>query len=169
MEIVKLGDDVLRQVCEPVKEFDSAFKMLTDAMLETLEVAEGVGLAAPQIGVAQRFFVIDIQDGKQYVFANPEILETSMETGSYEEGCLSIPGVYHDVVRPLKVKVQARDARGKLFTIDADGFLARVIQHEYDHLNGKLYIDHLTEEEKAKMIEAYEKKNAPKKAKPRKR
>lgn len=169
LEIVKLGDEVLRQVCEPVKEFDSAFKMLTDAMLDTLEEADGVGLAAPQIGVSQRFFVIDIRDGKQYVFANPEIIETSMETGPYEEGCLSIPGVYHDVTRPLKVKVQARDVRGKVFTLEADGLLARVIQHENDHLNGKLYIDHLSDEEKEKMIRVYEKKNGARKPKSKKK
>ena len=158
MEIVKIGDDVLREKCTPVKEFDSSLKMLPDAMLDELLEADGVGLAAPQIGIAQRFFVVDIRDGKRYVFINPEIVETSMEKGPYEEGCLSIPGVYHDVIRPLRVKIQARDAKGKLFNLDADGMLARVIQHEYDHLDGKLFIDHLSEEEKNKMLKAYEKK-----------
>ena len=158
LEIVKIGDDVLREKCTPVKEFDSAFKMLTSAMLDELLEADGVGLAAPQVGIPQRFFVVDIRDGKKYVFANPEIIETSIEEGPYEEGCLSIPGVYHDVIRPLRVKIQARDAKGKLFNLDADGMLARVIQHEYDHLDGKLFIDHLSEEEKNKMLKAYEKK-----------
>ena len=138
LEIVKIGDDVLREKCTPVKEFDSAFKMLTSAMLDELLEADGVGLAAPQVGIPQRFFVVDIRDGKKYVFANPEIIETSIEEGPYEEGCLSIPGVYHEVIRPLKVKVQARDENGKLFNLSADGLLARVIQHEYDHLEGKL-------------------------------
>ena len=158
LEIVKIGDEVLREKCAPVKEFDSSLKMLTEAMFDELLEADGVGLAAPQIGIPQRFFVVDIRDGKRYVFINPEIVETSMEKGTYEEGCLSIPGVYHDVIRTLRVKIQARDANGKLFNLDADGMLARVIQHEYDHLDGKLFIDHLSEEEKNKMLKAYEKK-----------
>ena len=130
LEIVKVGDEVLREKCAPVKEIDSSLKMLTDAMFDELLEADGVGLAAPQIGIPQRFFVVDIRDGKRYVFINPEIVETSMEKGPYEEGCLSIPGVYHDVIRPLRVKIQARDANGKLFNLDADGMLARGIQHE---------------------------------------
>ena len=158
LEIVKVGDEVLREKCAPVKEIDSSLKMLTDAMFDELLEADGVGLAAPQIGIPQRSFAVDIRDGKRYVFINPEIVETSMEKGPYEEGCLSIPGVYHDVIRPLRVKIQARDANGKLFNLDADGMLARVIQHEYDHLDGKLFIDHLSEEERNKMLKAYEKK-----------
>ena len=158
LEIVKIGDEVLRGKCTPVKQFDSTFRMLADAMLEELLEADGVGLAAPQVGISQRFFVVDIRDGKKYVFANPEIVETSIEEGPYEEGCLSIPGVYHDVVRPLKIKVQARDENGKLFNLSADGLLARVIQHEYDHLEGKLFIDHLDDGEKEKLLKAYEKK-----------
>ena len=156
LEIVKIGDDVLREKCTPVKEFDSAFKMLTSAMLDELLEADGVGLAAPQVGIPQRFFVVDIRDGKKYVFANPEIIETSIEEGPYEEGCLSIPGVYHEVIRPLKVK--ARDENGKLFNLSADGLLARVIQHEYDHLEGKLFVDRLDKEEKEKVLKAYEKR-----------
>ena len=158
LEIVKIGEEVLREKCTPVKEFDSSFRMLTEAMLEELIEADGVGLAAPQVGISQRFFVVDIRDGKKYVFANPEIVETSIEEGPYEEGCLSIPGVYHDVVRPLKIKVQARDENGKLFNLSADGLLARVIQHEYDHLEGKLFVDHLNPEEREKLLKAYEKK-----------
>lgn len=158
LEIVKIGDDVLREKCTPVKEFDSAFKMFTSAMLDELLEADGVGLAAPQVGIPQRFFVVDIRDGKKYVFANPEIIETSIEEGPYEEGCLSIPGVYHEVIRPLKVKVQARDENGKLFNLSADGLLARVIQHEYDHLEGKLFVDRLDKEEKEKVLKAYEKR-----------
>ena len=150
LEIVKIGDEVLREKCTPVKEFDSAFKMRTSAMLDELLEADGVGLAA--------FFVVDIRDGKKYVFANPEIIETSIEEGPYEEGCLSIPGVYHEVIRPLKVKVQARDENGKLFNLSADGLLARVIQHEYDHLEGKLFVDRLDKEEKEKVLKAYEKR-----------
>ena len=158
LEIVKIGDDVLKAKCTPVKEIDSSLKMLTEAMFDELLEADGIGLAAPQIGIPQRFFVVDIRDGKRYVFINPEIVETSIEKGPYEEGCLSIPGVYHDVIRPLRVKVQARDADGKLFNLEADGLLARVIQHEYDHLDGKHFIDRLSEDERNKMLKAYEKK-----------
>ena len=158
LEIVKIGDEVLREKCTPVKEFDSAFKMLTSAMLDELLEADGVGLAAPQVGIPQRFFVVDIRDGKKYVFANPEIIDTSIEEGPYEACCLSIPGVYHEVIRPLKVKVQARDENGKLFNLSADGLLARVIQHEYDHLEGKLFVDRLDKEEKEKVLKAYEKR-----------
>ena len=165
LEIVRIGDDILRRKCREVKVFDDAFRMLTDAMLDTLHDADGVGLAAPQVGVDGRFFVVDIRDGKHYVFANPEILETSEELGPYEEGCLSIPGVYHDVMRPIRVRVHAQDEYGKAFEIDADGLLARVIQHENAHLDGHLFIDRLSEEERAKVLHAYEKKNAVRKRK----
>ena len=165
LEIVKIGDDVLREKCTPVKEFDSSLKMLTDAMFDELLEADGVGLAAPQIGIPQRFFVVDIRDGKRYVFINPEIVETSMEKGPYEEGCLSIPGGYHDVIRPLRVKIQARDAKGKLFNLDADGMLARNIQHEKEKKKKKLVNENPSEEDKNKMVKAYEPKQKKKKKK----
>ena len=153
LDIYTLGDDVLRTPTEEVTVFDSALRMLVDAMFDTLVEADGVGLAGPQVGVSKRIFVVDLRkgEGSKYVFINPVITETSVEEGVYEEGCLSIPGLYHDVVRPLKVKVQAQDADGKYFNVDADGLLARVIQHENDHLYGKLYIDHLDEKEKEKL------------------
>lgn len=158
LEIVKIGDEILKKNCKRVEKFDDSLRLLTAAMLTTLEEVEGVGLAAPQIGVDGRFFVVDIRDGKQYVFINPEILETSEEVGPYEEGCLSLPGVYHNVTRPLRVTVQAQDVTGKAFTIEADGLLARVIQHENDHLNGHMFIDRLSPEEREKVLSAYEKK-----------
>lgn len=168
LEIVKIGDDILRRKCRPVEKFDDALRLLTYAMLETLVEAEGVGLAAPQVGVDGRFFVVDIRDGRQYVFINPEILETSEEQGPYEEGCLSIPGVYHNVMRPVRVKVHAQDEYGRAFVLDADGLLARVIQHENDHLEGRLFIDHLSDEERAKLLRSYEKKNGMKRNKRKK-
>ncbi|MBO5769623.1 MAG: peptide deformylase [Spirochaetales bacterium] len=165
LDIYKLGDDILRQKCKEIKEFDSALAMLADAMIETMDEADGVGLAGPQVGVDKKIFVIHLQNQEPMVFINPEILETSIETGPYEEGCLSLPGVYHNVIRPLRVKIQAQDLKGKAFVLDADGLLARVIQHENDHLKGKLYIDHLNEVEKELIIKAYEKRNSPKKRK----
>ncbi len=161
LDIYKLDDEVLRENTESVKSFDSALKMLVDAMFETLTEADGVGLAAPQVGVSKKFFIVDLHEGEKgkFVFINPEIIETSIEEGPYEEGCLSIPGFYRDVIRPLSVKVQAQDLEGKHFTIDASGLLARVIQHENDHLNGTLFIDHLSEDERERVIKAYRKKN----------
>ena len=163
LEICKLGDDVLREKCTNIKTFDSALKMLSDAMVETLIEANGVGLAAPQVGISQKLFVVKLPDEDPMVFVNPEIIETSVETGPYEEGCLSIPGLYHEVIRPLRVTIQAQNVKGKPFTLKADGLLARVIQHENDHLYGKLYIDHLDDEEKERMIKLYEKKSSKKK------
>ncbi len=161
LDIYTLGEEVLREPCEPVKTFDSALKVLVDAMFDTLTEADGVGLAGPQVGVNQRLFVIDIRGEEKRAYINPQILETSMEQVPYEEGCLSIPGVWHDVVRPAKVTVQAQDVNGKAFVVHAEGLLARAIQHENDHLNGTLFIDHLTDEEKEKVVKAYERRQKP--------
>ena len=153
LEIYRLGEDVLREKTKDVKVFDSAFSLLIDAMFETLDDADGVGLAAPQIGVSERFFIVDLHrgSGSRYVFVNPEIIETSLEEVPYEEGCLSVPGVYRNIMRPEKIKVQAQNVEGKRFTIEAEGLLARVIQHENDHLNGKLFIDYLPPEDQEKI------------------
>ena len=159
LDIYTLGDDVLREKCSDITKFDSALKVLADAMIETLDEAEGVGLAGPQVGVSQRIFVVHIGDEKPMVFINPEIIETSIEVCPYEEGCLSIPGVYHDVIRPERVTVQALDLDGKPFTVKADGLLARVIQHENDHLSGMLYIDHLSEPDRKAVVRSYERKS----------
>ena len=159
LDIYTLGDEVLRKECSEVKVFDSALKMLADAMIETLREADGVGLAGPQVGVSERIFVVEIPDNDPIVFVNPEIIQTSIETSPYEEGCLSIPGVYFNVIRPSAVTVQAQDVTGKPFTIEATGLLARVIQHENDHLHGKLYVDHLSEKDRERAIKEYERKN----------
>ncbi len=167
LDIYTLDDEVLREETKKVTSFDSSLRMLIDAMFDTLIEADGVGLAAPQVGVSKKFFVVDLRrgDDSKYVFINPEIIETSIEEGPYEEGCLSIPGFYREVIRPLRVRVQAQDVNGKYFTIDADGLLARVIQHENDHLNKTLFIDHLTPEEKEKVEKAFRKKNRKKRNK----
>lgn len=167
LDIYTLDDEVLREETKKVTSFDSSLRMLIDAMFDTLIEADGVGLAAPQVGVSKKFFVVDLRrgDDSKYVFINPEIIETSIEEGPYEEGCLSIPGFYREVIRPLRVRVQAQDVNGKYFTIDADGLLARVIQHENDHLNKTLFIDHLTPEEKEKVEKAFRKKNRKKRYK----
>ena len=151
LDIYTLDDEVLRTETEEVKVFDGALKMLVDAMFDTMMEADGVGLAGPQVGVSQKLFVVDTRRGDHLAFINPVILETSIEEVPFEEGCLSVPGYYAEVMRPKRVKVQAQDVNGKYFTVDADGFLARVIQHENDHLNKTLFIDHLDEKQKEKI------------------
>ena len=137
--IRKYGDDVLRKKCREVEEIDKRTITLIKDMFETMYEADGVGLAAPQVGILKRLFVIDIGDGP-LVFINPEILETSGKQIG-EEGCLSIPGEVEEVMRPNYVRARAINEKGEEFEIEAEGLLARAILHEYDHLNGTLFID----------------------------
>lgn len=156
MRITKLGEEVLRQKCEPVKmdEINDELRALLDEMFETMISANGVGLAAPQVGIAKRFFVLQSDDNVRRVFINPEIIKTSEETAGYEEGCLSLPGFSENITRPVKISVSAINENGKPFVIeDADGLLARIIQHENDHLDGILYIDRGEENFKQEVIE----------------
>lgn len=137
--IVQLGDDVLRKRSYEVKDFDEKLHILLDDMKETLALAQGAGLAAPQIGVLKRVFVIDVQEG-YFEFVNPVIIsQKGAQTGS--EGCLSVRGQYGIVKRPNKVEIKAFDRNGKEFRLRAEGFFARAICHENDHLDGILYID----------------------------
>ena len=137
--IVKLGDDVLRKVCRTQMTFDEKLATTLDDMAETMYKAEGVGLAAPQIGILRRYCVVDVGDGISEL-VNPVIESMSGEqTG--EEGCLSIPNRYESVTRPMTVTVRAQDRKGNSFTITAEGFKARALCHEIDHLDGILYID----------------------------
>jgi len=137
--IRKFGDDVLRKKCRDVEEIDNRLLTLIEDMKETMYDADGVGLAAPQVGILKRLFVIDIGEGP-LVFINPEIIETS---GSQidEEGCLSLPGETEEVMRPNYVRARALNEKGEEFEIEAEELLARAILHEYDHLNGTLFID----------------------------
>ena len=141
LDITKLGDDILRQTAEPVKEVNDEIKELVNNMFDTMIEAQGVGLAGPQVGKSLRLFVAMADDDIKRTFINPQIIKTSETLCDYEEGCLSIPQVYETITRPDKVTVQALNENGKPFTLEADGLLARIIQHEYDHLNGILYID----------------------------
>lgn len=159
LDIYKLGEDILREKTEKITEFDDALRVLVDAMFETLDEADGVGLAGPQVGVPKSLFIVSIPDENiKTVFINPQIVETSLETGPYEEGCLSIPGQYFTVIRPLQVTVQAQDIKGKPFTVHAKKLFARVIQHEMDHLEGKLFIDRLSDEDRNLVVSRYESK-----------
>ena len=137
--IVQVGDDVLRKKSFPVSTIDDKVLQLLDDMKETLIKAEGVGLAAPQVGVLKRIFIVSL-DGEYYECINPTIIKESGKQRG-EEGCLSVAGKYGTVVRPSKVVVKATDRNGKEFTVKAEGFLARAFCHENDHLDGVLYID----------------------------
>ena len=141
MKIYKLGEEVLRKKCEPVKEITPEMKSIFNEMFDTMIEAEGVGLAAPQVGISERFFVAIADDDVRRVFVNPQIVSTSAELTDYEEGCLSLPGFNESIRRPAKVTVQAMDENGKNFVLEAEGLLARIIQHENDHLDGIIYID----------------------------
>jgi peptide deformylase len=156
MEIVKYPHDALRVEAEDLQDIDDRVTDVAQEMLESMHMAEGIGLAAPQVDLPWRLFVVHVKNDKPRVFINPEIIQTSMETSVYEEGCLSIPGVYADVERASQVQIQAFNERGRPFSLTADGWLARVIQHEYDHLKGVLFFDHLRERRREKLLREYE-------------
>ncbi|MBA2649504.1 MAG: peptide deformylase [Legionella sp.] len=144
-KIIYLPDPRLRQVAKAIDVFDDALQELISDMFETMYNARGVGLAAPQIGISLQLSVIDVIGDKsnQLVIINPEIVSSTGQK-DFEEGCLSVPGAYDKVVRAEKVTVKALDRNGKPFEIQADGLLAECLQHEIDHLNGKLFIDLLS-------------------------
>jgi len=155
-KILYANDPRLRQKAKKVKNFGPDLKKLIDDMLETMREAQGVGLAGPQIGVMQRIFVAEIpaddEDnpdcGKSYVFINPEIVDRSPEMEEGQEGCLSIPNWIGLVNRHREIEIKAKTVRGKNIRLRLSGYLARVCQHELDHLDGTLFIDHIQDKEK---------------------
>jgi peptide deformylase len=157
MDIITLGSDLLRQKAETVKKFDADLAQTAEEMIRFIHQGGGVGLAGPQIGCMKRIFVVHVEGDSPRVFVNPSIIETSPETVKYEEGCLSIPGIWAELIRPKTVKVQAWNERGRPFTLEAGGILARVIQHEYDHLEGILFIDRLSEPKRNRVLAKLEK------------
>ena len=146
LNILLYPDPRLHKIAKPVTVFDARLKKLIADMAETMYEAPGVGLAASQVDVHQQLVVIDTSDTQDdlQVFINPEILWFSSETKMYDEGCLSVPGIYDGVERPAAVKVRALDADGKTFEVSADGLLAVCIQHEMDHLKGKVFVEYLS-------------------------
>ncbi|WP_284077974.1 peptide deformylase [Herbaspirillum aquaticum] len=146
LNILRYPDPRLHKVAVPVTVFDERIKKLVADMAETMYAAPGVGLAASQVDVHEQVVVIDVSDeGKNLqVFINPEIVWASEEKRVYDEGCLSVPGIYDGVERPARVKVRAFDADGKAFEVDADDLLAVCIQHEMDHLKGKVFVEYLS-------------------------
>ncbi|MCA3248261.1 MAG: peptide deformylase [Tagaea sp.] len=147
-EILVAPDPRLKIKARPVETFDDALRTLLDDMVETMYAAKGIGLAAPQVGVPSRAIVMDLaREGEPPAprkFVNPEIVWASDEEVPCEEGCLSVPGQYADVTRPERVRVRYRDETGVRHEIDCDGLLAVCIQHEMDHLEGVLFVDHLS-------------------------
>src|SRR3569832_877727 len=146
LTILRYPDPRLHKVAKPVTVFDARLKQLAADMAETMYEAPGVGLAATQIDVHEQVIVIDTSESRSElrVFVNPEIVWASEEKQVYDEGCLSVPGVYDGVERPARIKARARDADGKPFEIEADGLLAVCIQHEMDHLKGKVFVEYLS-------------------------
>ncbi len=140
LKIVKVGDDVLRKKCRPVEEITPKIIRLLDDMAETMHHAEGVGLAAPQVGVLRRIVVIEVEEGNLIELINPKIIAYAGEQIG-NEGCLSVPGKWGIVKRPMHVTVRATNRHGEEFELTGSELLARAICHELDHLDGKLYID----------------------------
>jgi peptide deformylase len=158
LSIIKLGDETLTKHSVIVPDINGDVQTLLTDMLEAMERGKGVGLAAVQVGRLLRIFVTRVPGDGPRVFINPDILETSIEQEPFEEGCLSIPGLYTDVIRPSEVRVQAWNAKGRPFTLSVDGYLARVIQHEFDHLNGILFIDRIEQKKKQRLLAGYQEK-----------
>lgn len=147
LPILRYPDPRLKKVATPVTQFDDQLAKLTQDMAETMYDAPGVGLAATQVDVHKRVIVIDVSENNDQlmVFVNPEIVEKSAECKAYEEGCLSVPGFYESVERPATVKVRAQNVKGEFFELDCDELLAVCIQHEIDHLNGKVFVEYLSQ------------------------
>ncbi len=146
LNILEFPDPRLRTIAKPIAQVDDQIRTLIDDMLETMYDAPGIGLAATQVNQHIRLVVMDLSEDKSepQVFINPEFEVLTDETDVYQEGCLSVPGFYEDVQRPQRVKINALDRDGKPFELLADGLLAICIQHECDHLNGKLFVDYLS-------------------------
>jgi peptide deformylase len=160
-DILIIPDKRLRQVSEPIKKIDSGVRKLVEDMFETMYDAPGIGLAAIQVGTPKRVVTMDLakkDEPKQpQVFVNPEILWSSEEKATYEEGCLSIPEFYGDVERPAQVKVKYLDIEGAAHEIEANGLFATCLQHEIDHLNGVLFIDHLSKLKRDRVVKKFTK------------
>ena len=158
-DIIVLPDKRLRLKSKPVGGIDGNTRKLVEDMFETMYKAPGIGLAAIQVGVPVRLVVMDLSkketETEPRVFVNPEILSPSEEKSTYEEGCLSIPDVHEDVERPARVKVKYLDLDGKAHEEDADGLFATCIQHEVDHLNGVLFIDHISKLKRDRIIKKF--------------
>lgn len=157
LKIEFLGSPLLRQKAEEIDVIDDDLRTLVDDMFETMYKAEGIGLAGPQVGVLRRVLVVDLKDeeARRYALVNPRLVHKGKEQDKVEEGCLSIPGVSAHVERPTEVVVEALDQNGEPVRIEAGGLLARCLQHEIDHLDGVLFIDHLSALKRSMLLKKY--------------
>lgn len=160
LTILEYPDPRLRTKATPVADVDDAVRKLVDDMFETMYAAKGIGLAATQVNVHQRLLVADVSEEKDkpLVFINPEVVDKD-EVGTMQEGCLSVPGFYEDVDRAQKIRVRAVGRDGKPFEMEADGLLAVCIQHEIDHLDGKLFVDYISELKRTRIRKKLEKEH----------
>jgi peptide deformylase len=151
--LVYFGNETLRKVAEDVKKIDTEIKNLIEMMFNVMYKNNGVGLAGPQVNESKKIITLDIKNSKvpPMTLINPEIVSKSEELTPYNEGCLSLPGISADIIRPLKITIKAITPEEKEILINADGLLARVLQHEIDHLNGIMFIDHLEDHERKKL------------------
>jgi peptide deformylase len=161
LDILEFPDPRLRTVAAPVTVFDDELSRLIDDMFETMYDAPGIGLAATQVDVHRRLLVIDVTEDKSQplVFINPEVTVLDRETAEYDEGCLSVPGFYETVIRPQHIRVVARGRDGEQFTMEPEGLLAVCIQHEIDHLDGKLFVDYLSSLKRGRIRKKLEKQH----------
>jgi peptide deformylase len=158
LQILEYPDPRLRTKAKPVEVFDAALAQIVDDMFETMYVAPGVGLAATQVDFHKRLIVMDVSETKdqRQVFCNPEILSSEGQ-GVTEEGCLSVPGIFDEVKRAAKVRARAQDVTGQTFEVDLDGLAAVCLQHEMDHLEGKLFVDYLSDLKRERIRKKLEK------------
>ncbi|HEX5633155.1 MAG TPA: peptide deformylase [Gemmatimonadales bacterium] len=158
LQLHLLGSPVLRQRSAEVTVFDEELRKFVADMFETMEAANGVGLAANQVGVARRVAVVEAE-GKRFAMVNPRLVQVEGR-GTQEEGCLSIPDVFGDVTRPTKVVLEAQDEHGQPYRLEAEGLVARAIQHEIDHLDGILFLDHMGALRRAMLLKKFRKEHA---------
>ena len=146
LQILEFPDPRLRKIATPVTVFDTALQVLIDDMLETMYEAQGIGLAATQVDVHKRLLVLDVSENKDspLVFINPKFEIIEPELSEYDEGCLSVPGFYETVSRPAAIRISAQNRHSEPFELEADGLIATCVQHEIDHLDGKLFVDYIS-------------------------
>jgi len=151
LEIIRYPNPILRKKCKAVKKVDARTRKLIDDMIKTLHAAPGIGLAAPQIGESIRLIIVDIGEGA-FAMVNPKIKERNRVLQTFDEGCLCLPGIVGPVSRPSGITAEGLDRNGEKFTIEAEGLLATVLQHEIDHLEGIIFLDRVTDKDQIRMV-----------------
>ncbi len=160
-QILEFPDPRLRKIASPVTVFDEKLEVLIDDMFETMYEAQGIGLAATQINVHERLLVVDVSEEKEnpLIFINPSFEIIEEELSEYDEGCLSVPGFYETVSRPRRIKITAQDKTGEQFEMEAEGLLSTCVQHEIDHLDGKLFVDYISTLKRQRIRQKLEKEH----------